>query len=63
MHGGGSLGGSHKGRLFKLDFPLAKFWVKISWGGWVSEPKDPPPPSYRQNLLRSASRLDAPDDA
>ena len=32
-HRGGS-GGSHKGRGFKLDFPSAKFWVKIFFG-WV----------------------------
>ena len=31
-------------RLFKLDFPSAKFWVKIFFlDGWISEPKDPPP--------------------
>ena len=39
-----------RGRLFKFDFPSAKFWVKIFLGGWVSEPKDPPPPSFQQSL-------------
>ena len=38
--------GPTKGHLFKLDFLSAKFWVKFFWGGWVSEPKAPPPPSY-----------------
>ena len=50
--GGGSGGGvPQSGRLFEFDFPAAKFWVKIFFGGgWVSEPKDPPPPSDKHSL-------------
>ena len=47
--GGGSGGVPQRGRLFKFDFPSAKFWVKFFWGGWISEPKDAPP-SYKQSL-------------
>ena len=42
--GGGIWGGATKGRLFRLEFPSAKFWVKIFFlSGWVSHPKEPPP--------------------
>ena len=50
-HGGGPGGGGspQRGRLFKVDFPSAKFWVQIVFGGgWVSDPKAPPPPSHKQ---------------
>ena len=42
-NGGGSGWVPQRGRLFKHDFPSAKFWVNFFWGGWISEPKDPPP--------------------
>ena len=50
--GGGSGWVPQRGRLFKLDFPSAKFWLNIFLGGWVSKPTPPPPPrSYTQSLL------------
>ena len=39
---GGSVWVPQKGRLFKFDFPSAKFWVKI-WVGGSQSPKTPPP--------------------
>ena len=40
----GVWGGPTKGRLFKVDFPSAKFLGQDFFGvGWVSEAKDPPP--------------------
>ena len=45
-------GGPTKGRLFNFDFPSATFWVKIFLGGWVSEPKDPPPPHLINKVWR-----------
>ena len=46
---GGGLGGSHKGAACSiLIFPQPKLWSRFFFGGgWVSEPKDPPP-SYQQ---------------
>ena len=48
-----------KGPL-KVDFPSAKFWVKIFFG-WVPEPTTPPP-SYKRSLIGTdAQRI--PDTA
>ena len=33
-----------RGRLFKLDFPSAKFWVKIFFGVGGSQSRKTPPP-------------------
>ena len=46
---GGGVGGSgavpQRGRLFKFDFPSAKFWVKIFLGWMGLGAKRPPPPA------------------
>ena len=49
--------GPTKGRLFKLDFPSAKFWVKIFFV-WVGlRAKRPPPlPIYNQSLAHCWGR-------
>ena len=49
---GGVWVGPTRGRSLKLDFPSAKFWVKIFFflDGWVSEPNDLPL-SYKQSLV------------
>ena len=48
--GGGSGGVPQRGRLFKFDFPSAKFWVKIFF--WrVGLRAKRPPPSYKQSLV------------
>ena len=48
--------GPTKGRLFKLDFPSAKLWVKIFFG-WVGLRANPPPPPYKQSLPGTSSAL------
>ena len=40
---GGVWVGPIKGRLFKFDFPSAKFWVKIFFGGGSQSQKTHPP--------------------
>ena len=42
--GGGIWVGPTKGRLFKLEYPSAKFWVKIFFGCVDLRAKRPPPP-------------------
>ena len=47
---GGGGGVPQRGRLFKLDFPSAKVWVKMLFR-WVGlRAKRTPPPSYTQSL-------------
>ena len=48
--GGGAGGGSHKRAAYSiLIFPEPNFGSRFFLGG-VSEPKDPPPRSYKQSL-------------
>ena len=61
--GGGASGGGgvpQRGRLLKLDFPSARFWVEIFFG-WVGlrAERPPPTPSYKQSLVM-LSLLDSP---
>ena len=42
--------GPTKGPLFKFDFPSANLGSRIFWGGWVSEPKDRPPPPLKNKV-------------
>ena len=60
--------GPTKGRLFKFDFPSAKFWVKIFFG-WVGlRAKRPPPfinkvyptPDSPKRVLRAPFNNSAP---
>ena len=44
-------------RLFKLDFPPAKFWVKIFLGWAGLRAKRPPPPFYKQRLVASWTKF------
>ena len=50
--GGGSGGVPQGGRLFKFDFPSAKFWVNF-FLGWVdgSQRQKTPSPSDKQSLI------------
>ena len=60
---GGSGGGGDptKRRLFKLDFPSAKFWVEISfWAGGSQSQRTPP--SYPQRLVHVLSGDDDDED-
>ena len=59
--GGAGWGGPTRGRLSKVGFPSAKFGVKLfSRGGWVSEPKDTPPPDPRTSKDLKADRHQGP---
>ena len=62
--GGGVWVGPQRSRLFKLDFPSAKSWVKIIFG-WVGlRAKRPPPPGPLINKAGGvALQCSAPTDA
>ena len=62
MSHGGGLGGSHKGADYStLIFPQPKFGSRFLLGGWVSEPKDPPP--SKQSLAETHSFLPSHEPA
>ena len=48
--------GPTKGHLFEVDFPSAKFWVKIFFGWTDLRAKRTPSPSYQQSLVRACVR-------
>ena len=60
LGGGGSGEAPTKGGLFKLDFPSAKFWVKIFFG-WVGGiAKRPPLFPFKQSLVGRGKKVDRP---
>ena len=48
LGGGGFWVGPTKGLLIQVGFSLSQIWGQDLFGGGVSEPKDPPPSSYKQ---------------